>query len=147
MGTFSTATKETSDMKKPEGYNERESAKRIERFDLEKRIEKLIQASVDCQMGATLESAGKTLMGLFDEHSETRKIIPKVVELMQAKEKEKQAKEKRIEKLIQALIDCTGKTIMQARDELMVLDLGDENLSMVVHAAMRMERMKGETAQ
>ena len=76
-------------MKKPEGYNERESAKRIERFDLEKRIEKLIQA----------------------------------------------------------LIDCTGKTIMQARDELMVLDLGDENLSMVVHAAMRMERMKGETAQ
>mgnify|MGYP003147326709 CR=1 FL=1 len=134
-------------MKKPEGYNERESAKRIERFDLEKRIEKLIQASVDCQMGATLESAGKTLMGLFDEHSETRKIIPKVVELMQAKEKEKQAKEKRIEKLIQALIDCTGKTIMQARDELMVLDLGDENLSMVVHAAMRMERMKGETAQ
>ena len=133
-------------MKKPEGYNERESAKRIERFDLEKRIEKLIQASVDCQMDATLESAGKTLMGLFDEHSETRKIIPKVVELMQAKEKEKQAKEKRIEKLIQALIDCTGKTVTQARDELMVLDLGDENLTLVVHAAMRLERInKGES--
>ena len=133
-------------MKKPEGYNERENAKRIERFDLEKRIEKLIQASVDCQMGTTLESAGKTLMGLFDEHSETRKIIPKVVELMQAKEKEKQAKEKRIEKLIQALIDCTGKTVTQARDELMVLDLGDENLTLVVHAAMRLERInKGES--
>ena len=133
-------------MKKPEGYNERENAKRIERFDLEKRIEKLIQASVDCQMGTTLESAGKTLMGLFDEHSETRKIIPKVVELMQAKEKEKQAKAKRIEKLIQALIDCTGKTVTQARDELMVLDLGDENLTLVVHAAMRLERInKGES--
>ena len=75
-------------MKKPEGYNERENAKRIERFDLEKRIEKLIQA----------------------------------------------------------LIDCTGKTVTQARDELMVLDLGDENLTLVVHAAMRLERInKGES--
>ena len=75
-------------MKKPEGYNERDSAKRIVRFDLEKRIEKLIQA----------------------------------------------------------LIDCTGKTVTQARDELMVLDLGDENLTLVVHAAMRLERInKGES--
>ena len=133
-------------MKKPEGYNERESAKRIERIDLEKRIEKLIQASVDCQMGVTLESAGNALMELFDEHSEARKIIPKVIELMHAKEKKKRAKEKRIKKLIQALIDCTGKTITQARDELMVLDLGNENLSMVVHAAMCMERMERETS-
>ena len=132
-------------MKKPEGYNERESAKRLERIDLEKRIERLIQASVDCQQGVTLESAGKELMGLFPAGHESEKIIPKVVELMQAKEKEKQAKEKRIEKLIQALIDCTGKTVTQARDELMVLDLGDENLTLVVHAAMRLERInKGD---
>ena len=84
-------------------------------------------------------------MGLFPAGHESEKIIPKVVELMQAKEKEKQAKEKRIEKLIQALIDCTGKTVTQARDELMVLDLGDENLTLVVHAAMRLERInKGD---
>jgi len=127
-------------MKKPEGYNERESAKRLERIDLEKRMEQLIQASVDCQQGVTLESAGKALMGLFPAGHESEKIIPKVVKLMQAKEMEKRAKEKRIEKLIQALIDCTGKTITQARDELMILDLGDENLAMVVHVAMRMER-------